>query len=62
MDIHVKMVNSKLIQCLHEYIMSSPGNRKVKGKAKSNNPATEKIELMGSHTMIKVVEHLSIFA
>ena len=42
--------------------MSSPGNRKVKGKAKSNNPATEKIELMGSHTMIKVVEHLSIFA
>ena len=47
MDIHVKMVNSKLIQCLNEYTMSSPGNRKVKDKAKSNDPATEKIETYG---------------
>ena len=27
--------------------MSSPGNRKVKDKAKSNDPATEKIETYG---------------
>ena len=47
MDIHVKMVNSKLIQCLSEYTMSSPGKVKVKDKAKSNDPATEKIETYG---------------
>ena len=44
MDIHVKMVNSKLTQCLNEFTMSSPGNRKVKNEAKSNDHATEKIE------------------
>ena len=47
MDIHVKMVNSKLIQCLNEYTVSSRGNRKVKDKPKSNDPATEKIETYG---------------
>ena len=47
MDIHVKMVNSKLNQCLNQHTMSSPGNRKVKDKAKSNDPTTEKIETYG---------------
>ena len=39
--------NSKLIQCLNEYTMSSPENRKIKNKSKSNDPATEKIETYG---------------
>ena len=47
MDIHGKMVNSKLIQCLNENTISSPGNRKVKDKPKSNDPAAEEIETYG---------------
>ena len=54
MDIHVKIVNSTLIQCLNEYTMPNPGNRKVKDKAKSNDPTTEKIE---TQSLPKITKH-----